>query len=62
MAERTILSWNITNWLTILLMVGIGFTVVAAVVSMGRQYWGGGSTGTANAGASNGGTSLPASG
>lgn len=39
--ERNILSWNITNWLTILLMVAIGYAVIGAAVSIGRQYIGG---------------------
>lgn len=29
MAERTIITWNWTNWLTVLIMVGVGFGVVA---------------------------------
>lgn len=39
--ERNILSWNITNWITILLMVFIGYALIAAVVSAGRQFFGG---------------------
>jgi hypothetical protein len=39
--ERNIISWNITNWLTIILMVSIGYVIIGAVVSVGRQYWGG---------------------
>lgn len=42
--ERTILSWNITNWLTVLLMVAIGYAVIGAAVSIGRQYLPGAST------------------
>lgn len=36
--ERNIISWNITNWITVILMVGVGYAVIAAVVSIGRQY------------------------
>lgn len=31
MAEETIISWNATNWITILLMVAIGFTVLGFI-------------------------------
>lgn len=55
--ERNIISWNITNWLTILLMVSIGYIVIGAVISMGRQ-WAGGSLMDATASAD--GTSLAA--
>lgn len=39
--ERNIVSWNITNWLTIVLMVMVGYAVIGAVVSIARQYWSG---------------------
>lgn len=41
--ERNIISWNITNWLTIILMVSIGYVVIGAAVSLGRQWSGDGS-------------------
>ena len=37
MAEGTYLSWNIPNWITVLLMVGIGMAVVAGGASLIRQ-------------------------
>jgi hypothetical protein len=36
--ERTIISWNITNWITVLIMVAIGYAVIGALVSVGRQF------------------------
>lgn len=30
-AERTILSWNFTNWITIVLMVAIGYAILAVL-------------------------------
>ena len=30
-AERTILSWNFTNWITIVLMVAIGYALLAVL-------------------------------
>lgn len=29
MAEQTIITWNITNWITVVFMVGIGFLILA---------------------------------
>ncbi len=29
--ERTIISWNVTNWITILLMAAIGFAILAVI-------------------------------
>ena len=34
-AEETILTWNVANWITVLLMVVLGF----AVVGMARKIW-----------------------
>lgn len=31
MAEETIISWNVANWVTIVLMAAIGFAVIAVV-------------------------------
>jgi hypothetical protein len=39
--ERNIISWNITNWLTVILMVSIGYVVIGAAISLGRQWAGG---------------------
>lgn len=55
--ERNILSWNITNWITVVLMVSIGYVIVGAAVSLGRQ-WAGGDLMDASASAA--GTSLDA--
>lgn len=27
-SESTILSWNVTNWITVILMAAIGFTLI----------------------------------
>jgi hypothetical protein len=27
-SEETILSWNVTNWVTVILMAAIGFTII----------------------------------
>jgi hypothetical protein len=37
MAEPVILSWTPANWITVLLMVGIGFFVVAAASKVIQQ-------------------------
>lgn len=37
MSERVTLTWDMPNWITILLMVGIGMGLVAAVASLVRQ-------------------------
>jgi hypothetical protein len=34
--ERTILSWNITNWITVVLMVAVGYAIFGAAVSFLR--------------------------
>lgn len=28
MAEQTILTWNMTNWITVLVMVALGFFII----------------------------------
>jgi len=35
MAEETILSWNVANWVTVLIMVVLGF----AIIGMVAQVW-----------------------
>jgi hypothetical protein len=37
MAEPVYLSWNIVNWITVLLMVAIGMAIVGFAASMLRQ-------------------------
>ncbi len=37
MAEETIISWNATNWITIVLMVAISFAVLGAVAKFIRS-------------------------
>lgn len=37
MAEETIISWTPTNWITVLLMVGIFFAVLGAVTRIYQQ-------------------------
>lgn len=32
--ETTYISWNVPNWITILIMVGLGFAVVGAITKM----------------------------
>lgn len=36
MAE-SILSWNVTNWVTVLLMVGVGFGIIAFGVKLAKR-------------------------
>lgn len=35
--NENFISWNIVNWITVLLMVAIGMTVIGAVASFVRQ-------------------------
>jgi hypothetical protein len=37
MAEPTIISWTPANWITIVLMVALGFFIVGAVVRIYQQ-------------------------
>lgn len=37
MAEETILSWNVANWITVLLMVVLGFAVLGAASKIWQQ-------------------------
>jgi len=34
MAEETIITWNAANWVTVLIMVALGFTILAAVAKI----------------------------
>ena len=36
--ERTYLQWNLENWVTVILMAGIGFAVVGMIAS-GVRAW-----------------------
>jgi len=38
--EKSIISWNVYNWITIVLMAAIGMAAVGAGASMIRQYVG----------------------
>lgn len=46
---RTILTWNVTNWLTVILMVAVGYVLIGAALSIGRQALGGGDNSDASA-------------
>jgi hypothetical protein len=35
--EETIISWNPANWITVLLMVALGFTILGAVAKIYQQ-------------------------
>jgi len=35
--EGTYISWNLVNWITVVLMVAIGLAVASAAVSLVRQ-------------------------
>lgn len=35
--ERTLISWNIANWITVLLMAAAGYAVLALVAQAFRQ-------------------------
>jgi predicted negative regulator of RcsB-dependent stress response len=35
MADENILTWDVTNWITVVLMAAIGFFVIAAA----QKYW-----------------------
>lgn len=45
--EKTIIQWNLYNWITVLLMAAIGMAFVGAGASFIRQFspGGGGSSG-----------------
>lgn len=35
MTDENIVTWNVTNWITVVLMVAIGF----ALVGFGQKWW-----------------------
>jgi hypothetical protein len=37
MAEETIISWNPANWITVLIMTALGFTIIAAIWKIYQQ-------------------------
>lgn len=37
MAEETIISWTPANWVTVLIMVALGFTILGFVVKIYQQ-------------------------
>lgn len=37
MAEETVLTWSVANWVTVILMAAIGF----AIVGLGVKFWNG---------------------
>lgn len=37
MAEETILSWNTANWITVLIMVALGFTIIGFLSKIYQQ-------------------------
>lgn len=38
MAEETIISWNIPNWITIVLMAAVGFALLGVGAKLYQQY------------------------
>jgi hypothetical protein len=45
MAEQTILTFNVTNWITVTLMALIGFALLAVIVKIINRKTGTASTG-----------------
>ena len=37
MAEETIITWNPANWITVVLMVAIGFTILGFISRVAQQ-------------------------
>lgn len=37
MAEGTVITWNPANWITVVLMVALGFFVIGAITKMYQQ-------------------------
>jgi FlaG/FlaF family flagellin (archaellin) len=40
MAEQTIISWNPANWITVLLMVAVGFFLAGAIAKAVKERQG----------------------
>lgn len=45
MADRVILQWNMVNWITIFLMVSVGYVLIALAMQAYKQVTGGSSGG-----------------
>lgn len=43
MAEHTMLSWNFPNWITVVLMVAVGYLVIGLAVQLVKSRTGGAS-------------------
>lgn len=43
MSEETILTWNVTNWVTVVLMGVVGFGILKVVSTWAGKKFGGGS-------------------
>ena len=37
MADETILSWNVANWVTVVIMVVLGFALIGMVAQIVKQ-------------------------
>jgi hypothetical protein len=37
MADETIISWNPANWITVLIMVALGYTILGAIAKIYQQ-------------------------
>lgn len=37
MAQETIISWNPANWITVIIMVALGFTILGAIARVIQQ-------------------------
>jgi hypothetical protein len=42
MTDRVILQWNMVNWITIFLMVSLGYVIIALAMQAYKQFGGGG--------------------
>jgi hypothetical protein len=47
--DETILTWNITNWITVVIMAALGFLLLALIAQVFHNMRGTGSTGIAAA-------------
>jgi hypothetical protein len=36
--EKTILTWNVTNWITVVLMATLGFMVVGSIGVIAKKW------------------------
>lgn len=42
--EENIITWNLPNWITVVLMVTVGFAALAAIAGIVRKRRGGGNS------------------